>query len=784
LALNLGELHAVIDADDRGFNRGIDAAGAKMAQFHRDTNGRLHDMQGRFVAEGEAMGRGLSPVHRALIAVHDRMDRVTQKFGGMRGILRGLAGGTVLTGIATGAAGAASALGPVLSLVSTLVTTAAGLGAALPGALLAGAAAAGTLKIGLTGVGDAIAGDEEALERLPGPARDFVGVVRDLKDDWDDLTKSVQSRLFKGTAGDLKDTAEVLLPRLKTGLGQVAEGWNDMFRAALQSAKTPRFIAGISDVLESTGRALSGASTGLDGWARGLGILFSAVAPLLERIGDAAGRLGDRFGEWMEQARASGALQRTLDTMVSTLGILFGIVQNVGGIFQSVFSAANTEGGGLLGVIESLTGQLSDFFKSAEGQDALTSFFGSLKSVADAVVPIVLALAEAFALHVAPIFATIAEEAGPTLRDLVERIGEAIGKIDAEELAQGFTDVLDAVLPLVGPLGDFVGWVSSIEGLVPLIVIALAAWTVAQWALNVAMWANPIGLIILAIGALIAIVWLIVANWDTITHVLATNWEWLKGKTSEVWDSIKEFFIGVWNAIKDFFVGVWTAIKDFFVGIWNSITGFVETKVDQLMLAIGFLGSLPGKVAGWFGGVLSAAKEKLNSLVDWVKGIPDRVLGALGDLGNLLKDAGRDILQGLLDGIESMWGSVQNKLSDLTGMIPDWKGPEDTDKKLLTPAGKFIIGGLIEGIDSMIPQVQATLQGLTTDIGLQVDAAAAPAAAAAPVINVAAPTGPDEYVVAVPIDLGEGITEVVEIKMRRRDADLKRRALAGTGRAR
>jgi phage-related protein len=449
-----------------------------------------------------------------------------------------------------------------------------------------------------------------------------------------------------------------------------------------------------------------------------------------------------------------------------------------------VFSAANTQGGGLLGVIESLTGQLSDFFKSAEGQDALTSFFGSLKSVADQVVPIVLALAEAFALHVAPIFATIAEEAGPTLRDLVERIGDAIGNIDAENLAEGFTDVLDAVLPLIDPLGKFIGWVSEIEGIVPAIVIALGAWAVAQWALNVAMWANPIGLIILAVIALIAIVWLIVANWDTITHVLATNWEWLKGKTEEVWGNIKEFFIGVWNAIKDFFVGVWTAIKDFFVGIWNAIVGFVENKVDQFMLTMGFLGSLPGKVAGWFQGVYDSAKNKLNSMIDWVKGVPDRVVGALGDLGSLLYNAGRDILQGLLDGIESMWNSVQNKLSDLTGMIPDWKGPEDTDKKLLTPAGKFIIGGLIEGIDSMIPQVQATLQGLTTDIGLNVDASAAPAAAAAPVINVAAPTGPDEYVVAVPIDLGEGITEVVEIKMRRRDADLKRRALAGTGRAR
>lgn len=687
MALNLGELNAIIDADDRGFRRTIDR-------------------------------------------VHGRMEAVSKKMGGLSGLLGVLGKATAFTAIATGAAGAASAIGPVVSLVGTLVTAAAGLGVALPGALLAGAAAAGTLKLGLTGVGDAIAGDEEALERLPGPARDFVGVVRDLKSDWDDLTKSVQSKLFKGTAGDLKDTAEVLLPRLKTGLGQVAEGWNDMFRAALQSAKTPRFIAGISDVLESTGRALSGAATGLDGWARGLGILFSAVAPLLERIGDAAGRLGDRFGEWMEQARASGALQRTLDTMVQTLGILFGIVQNVGGIFQSVFSAANTQGGGLLGVIESLTGQLSDFFKSAEGQDALTSFFGSLKSVADQVVPIVLALASAFAEHVAPIFATIAEEAGPTLRDLVERIGEAIGKIDAQELADGFTDVLDAVLPLIGPLGDFIGWVTSIEGLVPAIVIALGAWAVAQWALNIAMYANPIGLVILAVIALIAVIWLIVANWDSIVAALGKAWDWLK----EQWQIGVEIIKAGWDwllARIDEGVQVWTTIFVKAGEIVSSIFGWIkqtiQDRIDEAMNVISALQALPDRAREWFGGMYTAAKNKLGEMLDWVKDLPGKVASALGDLGSLLYNAGRDILQGLLDGIESMWNSVQNKFSDLTGMIPDWKGPEDTDKKLLTPAGKFIIGGLIEGIDSMIPQVQRTLQGLTTDIGLNVDAAAAPA---------------------------------------------------------
>lgn len=51
--------------------------------------------------------------------------------------------------------------------------------------------------------------------------------------------------------------------------------------------------------------------------------------------------------------------------------------------------------------------------------------------------------------------------------------------------------------------------------IVMLIARAKGFWTAAQWALNVALNANPIGLIVIAIAALIGIVTLVVKKWDT-----------------------------------------------------------------------------------------------------------------------------------------------------------------------------------------------------------------------------------------------------------------------------
>lgn len=702
MALNLGKLNAIIDADDRGFNRTINR-------------------------------------------VHDKLDGTGKKMGSLSGLLGGLGKTTAFAALATGAAGLASSLGPVISLAGTLGTAIVGLGAAVPAFAVAGAAVIGTLTIAFKGLGDAIAGDEEALKQLAGPAREFVGVIEDLKPAWEDLQKSVQGKFFEGLSGVFAEVAGNVLPDLKRGLVGVADGLSDVAAAALDAADSPQFLAGMNAVLASTEDGLKTAAEGMGGFVRGFGTLMEAFAPLIERAGLAVANLGQRFEEWMAHASATGQLNDLIDTMLDTLSTLGGIVQNIGSIFGSVFSAANEQGGGLLGVIENLTGRLAEFFDSAKGQEALSAFFSALSAVADAVVPIILELASAFGEDLAPHIATIAEEVGPSLRDLVRELGDVIGGLDVATLADGFADVLDAVIPLIGPIGDIIGWFSQIEGLVPVLVAALVAWTVAQWALNIAMYANPILLIIMLIFALIAAVVLIILNWDSVSASLMHSWDMLKNGVEIVFGAIKDFFVWVWNTIvdnvkarvADFLAAVqmlseipgnvvaWlTDMKDRAVAKFQEFLTAANQKVDNILGAIQRMGGIPGKIAGFIQSAKDQAISKFNSLVDWVKGVPDKISNALGDLGNLLKNAGRDIINGLLDGIQEKFGDVQDMLSDLTSQLPDWKGPPEKDRTILGPAGEMVIGGFVDGLERAIPTVQRALAGLTTDIGLQVDGSA------------------------------------------------------------
>lgn len=111
--------------------------------------------------------------------------------------------------------------------------------------------------------------------------------------------------------------------------------------------------------------------------------------------------------------------------------------------------------------------------------------------------------------------------------------------------------------------------------------IAEIAATAATWAFNAAMavLTSPITLIVLAIGALIAIIVLLVKNWDTVSAAAGACWDfivqaagaaldWIKGAVSTVldwisgkWDEFAGWVSGIWDKIKGAAGIAWEAIK-------------------------------------------------------------------------------------------------------------------------------------------------------------------------------------------------------------------------------
>lgn len=310
---------------------------------------------------------------------------------------------------------------------------------------------------------------------------------------------------------------------------------------------------------------------------------------------------------------------------------------------------------------------------------------------------------------------------------------------------------------------------------------AMAVWqgivTAAQWAWNAALSANPIGLIVLAIIALIAVVVLLWNKNEGFRKAVIAAWEWIQSAVKAVgdwfmntlwpalqavWDGIVagvgamvSLFVAYWTTVWNVVQTVWNAIKTVIStvlsvistvistyfniyrtvittifnavravvsAVWNGITAIIRGAVNLVKGYINGWVTIIKTVAGFFQRVKDAIVEKFNSAVAWVKGVGGKIISALGNVGSLLWNAGSKIIQGLLDGIKAKFEDVKNFVGGIASWIADHKGPISYDVKLLVPNGEAIMKGLREGI-------KRQMAPLTSDLAL-VGAAVSPAVTA------------------------------------------------------
>ncbi len=143
-------------------------------------------------------------------------------------------------------------------------------------------------------------------------------------------------------------------------------------------------------------------------------------------------------------------------------------------------------------------------------------------------------------------------------------------------------------------------------------IVVTKGLAAAQWLLNAAMTANPIGIIIVAIGALIAIGVLLWKNWDTITKM-----------AKKMWDIYLGLYIRGLKIIKAIVVNTFNAIKNFFKEHWDKMLFIALTALGPAGWLIGLLTNVGGfrdKFLGIFGKIWSGIKtifEGIKNAMIW-----------------------------------------------------------------------------------------------------------------------------------------------------------------------
>lgn len=220
----------------------------------------------------------------------------------------------------------------------------------------------------------------------------------------------------------------------------------------------------------------------------------------------------------------------------------------------------------------------------------------------------------------------------------------------------------DTVLP---PLQAVVGWlIQNKDVLLPIAGVIggmIAAWKTyafvanmvkaAQLLLNLALSANPIGIVVMAIGALVAGLVLLFQKNETFRNIVLGAWEKIKAVAEVVWPAIQKVIEVVWGAIKwwveHYVKAVWAVIST----VWD----WIKTGVDVVWPAIQKVIEV----------VWAAIKLYVTTYVNAVKAVIDFVWGAIKTGTHLAWQA---IKTFIVDPIRTAWNVIQ----DVVGNVRSW----------------------------------------------------------------------------------------------------------------
>src|SRR4051812_31008719 len=313
--------------------------------------------------------------------------------------------------------------------------------------------------------------------------------------------------------------------------------------------------------------------------------------------------------------------------------------------------------------------------------------------------------------------AALGEKLAPAYLALMNTVNQVIGSISTFidrvvaviQFIREWSDVIAAVLIVIGLLNAqtiaaniamaaYLGWLGAVR-------LATSVWTGVQWLLNAALTANPIGLVIAAIAALVAIFVVVYNHSETFRNAVASLWSGITSMAHGVVDAF--------NWLRDIVVGAFRAVLD-----WSGrMIGDVSTLPSRISAN---LAALPGIVFhaiadSWKWAVDGAIKVS-QDLVNWLTGLGPMILNALGDMGNLLFGIGQDIINGLLNGLMSLGGKVVDFLADLIpGPIRDALGIA-SPSKVLDKIGEQSMEGLDQGLERMVPRIGARIGQITAMI--------------------------------------------------------------------
>lgn len=208
-----------------------------------------------------------------------------------------------------------------------------------------------------------------------------------------------------------------------------------------------------------------------------------------------------------------------------------------------------------------------------------------------------------------------------------------------------------------------------------------------------------------------------------LVYLIASNWDTIKNTTSEVWNGIKTFFKETWDGIKNTVTTIVNTVTSFISEKWNNIKTNTSTIFNTVKTTIS---NIWGEIKTWlsttaenikttvtekFEALRGAIQEKLFAVKTKVIEIWNEISTWLSTKAEGIKNTVKEKFEGLKTGVQEKLLAVKSKIEEIWGQAKSFL--EDID---LLDIGKNIIQGLIDGVTSKASAVYEKIGEIANNI--------------------------------------------------------------------
>ena len=344
---------------------------------------------------------------------------------------------------------------------------------------------------------------------------------------------------------------------------------------------------------------------------------------------------------------------------------------------------------------------------TASGKDVAKAFTVAAKNITNELVKILPYLAEGLGELINGLI--------PLIPGLVNKLAPILTKAIFTLLKSIFKSTPTYLKPLLVGIAGITAAFKTITVAIKIIKVvktALVGLKTIITVINAVMLANPIGLIIAAVVALIAIFVILWKKCEGFRNFWINLWGGIKSAVSDAWNGIKEGVSNIWKSIKNIFTTIINFVKD----NWKSILLFLinpfwgafsylydhcekfRTFIDKIVTSIvNFFKSIPAKIEaipgkiiafinkvpyyigyalGWILGkwrlfyskmwffIKYEIPKAINSVIEWIKQLPGKIWNIFIEIGTAVKSA--------IEWIKSLPSIIWGILVDIANKVKTW----------------------------------------------------------------------------------------------------------------